>query len=98
MQAADESSEAHSEEEIKLIIDASQKGGVIDDTESESILEAEFKSEESINNNNPDNKNTNDSDIIIQEDNSRYIKEGSETKGPENNTSIDDLFFDLCSE
>ena len=71
---------------------------VIDDTESESILEAEFKSEESINNNNPDNKNTNDSDIIIQEDNIQYIKEGLETKGPENNTSIDNLFFDLCSE
>ena len=71
---------------------------VIDDTESESILEAEFKTEESINDNNPDNKNTNDSDIIIQEDNSQYIKEGSETKGPENNTSIDNLFFDLCSE
>jgi CBS domain containing-hemolysin-like protein len=40
MQAADESSEAHSEEEIKLIIDASQKGGVIDDTESEIIQNA----------------------------------------------------------
>ena len=71
---------------------------VIDDTKSETILEAEFKTEESTNNNNPDNKNTNDSDIIIQEDNIQYIKEGSETKGPENNTSIDDLFFDLCSE
>lgn len=40
LQAADESSEAHSEEEIKLIIDASQKGGVIDDTESEIIQNA----------------------------------------------------------
>ena len=40
VQAADESSEAHSEEEIKLIIDASQKGGVIDDTESEIIQNA----------------------------------------------------------
>ncbi|MBP3687620.1 MAG: HlyC/CorC family transporter [Alphaproteobacteria bacterium] len=40
VQAADESDEAHSEEEIKLIIDASQKGGVIDDTESEIIQNA----------------------------------------------------------
>ena len=40
VQAADESEEAHSEEEIKLIIDASQKGGVIDDTESEIIQNA----------------------------------------------------------
>ncbi len=40
VQAADESSEAHTEEEIKLIIDASQKGGVIDDTESEIIQNA----------------------------------------------------------
>ena len=40
MQAADESEEAHSEEEIKLIIDASQKVGVIDDTESEIIQNA----------------------------------------------------------
>lgn len=39
-QAADENDEAHSEEEIKLIIDASQKGGVIDDTESEIIQNA----------------------------------------------------------
>ena len=37
---ADESEETHSEEEIKLIIDASQKGGVIDDTESEIIQNA----------------------------------------------------------
>ncbi len=36
----DESDDAHSEEEIKLIIDASQKGGVIDDTESEIIQNA----------------------------------------------------------
>ena len=40
MHAADESEEAHSEEEIKLIIDASQKVGVIDDTESEIIQNA----------------------------------------------------------
>ena len=71
---------------------------VIDDTESESILENELKLEESINNNDSDNKNNNDSDIIIQEDNSQYIKEESETKDPENNTSIDNLFFDLCNE
>lgn len=32
--------DAHSEEEIKLIIDASQKGGVIDDTEGEIIQNA----------------------------------------------------------
>lgn len=37
---ADENEDAHSEEEIKLIIDASQKGGVIDDTESEIIQNA----------------------------------------------------------
>lgn len=37
---ADENADAHSEEEIKLIIDASQKGGVIDDTESEIIQNA----------------------------------------------------------
>ena len=36
----DENEDAHSEEEIKLIIDASQKGGVIDDTESEIIQNA----------------------------------------------------------
>ena len=40
IQKADESCETHSEEEIKLIIDASQKGGVIDDTESEIIQNA----------------------------------------------------------
>lgn len=32
-QVSNENDDAHSEEEIKLIIDASQKGGVIDDTE-----------------------------------------------------------------
>lgn len=37
---SNESDDAHSEEEIKLIIDASQKGGVIDDTESEIIQNA----------------------------------------------------------
>lgn len=37
---ADENEDAHSEEEIKLIIDASQKGGVIDDMESEIIQNA----------------------------------------------------------
>lgn len=37
---ADENEDAHSEEEIKLIIDASQKGGIIDDTESEIIQNA----------------------------------------------------------
>lgn len=40
IQQADETEDAHSEEEIKLIIDASQKGGVIDDTESEIIQNA----------------------------------------------------------
>jgi len=40
IQKADENEEAHSEEEIKLIIDASQKGGVIDDTESKIIQNA----------------------------------------------------------
>ena len=40
IQQADENEDAHSEEEIKLIIDASQKGGVIDDTESEIIQNA----------------------------------------------------------
>jgi len=40
VQQADENEDAHSEEEIKLIIDASQKGGVIDDTESEIIQNA----------------------------------------------------------
>ena len=35
-----ENDDAHSEEEIKLIIDASQKGGVIDDTEGEIIQNA----------------------------------------------------------
>ena len=40
IQQTDETEDAHSEEEIKLIIDASQKGGVIDDTESEIIQNA----------------------------------------------------------
>lgn len=40
-----ETDEAHSEEEIKLIIDASQKGGVIDDTEGEIIQNAIYFSE-----------------------------------------------------
>ena len=40
VEQADENEDAHSEEEIKLIIDASQKGGVIDDTESEIIQNA----------------------------------------------------------
>lgn len=40
IEAADENQDAHSEEEIKLIIDASQKDGVIDDTESEIIQNA----------------------------------------------------------
>ena len=40
IEKADENEDAHSEEEIKLIIDASQKGGVIDDTESEIIQNA----------------------------------------------------------
>lgn len=40
IQKVDENEDAHSEEEIKLIIDASQKGGVIDDTESEIIQNA----------------------------------------------------------
>lgn len=35
-----ETDDAHSEEEIKIIIDASQKGGVIDDTEGEIIQNA----------------------------------------------------------
>lgn len=38
--ASNENDEAHSEEEIKLIIDASQRGGIIDDTESEIIQNA----------------------------------------------------------
>lgn len=37
---SNENDDAHSEEEIKLIIDASQKGGIIDDTESEIIQNA----------------------------------------------------------
>ncbi len=37
---ADENENAHSEEEIKIIIDASQKGGVIDETEGEIIQNA----------------------------------------------------------
>lgn len=45
VQQADENEDAHSEEEIKLIIDASQKGGVIDDTESEIIQNAIYFSE-----------------------------------------------------
>ncbi len=40
IQQVDENEDAHSEEEIKLIIDASQKGGVIDDMESEIIQNA----------------------------------------------------------
>ncbi len=40
VQPASESDLAHSEEEIKLIVDASQKGGIIDDTESEIIQNA----------------------------------------------------------
>ncbi|MBQ8482383.1 MAG: HlyC/CorC family transporter [Alphaproteobacteria bacterium] len=45
IEQADENEDAHSEEEIKLIIDASQKGGVIDDTESEIIQNAIYFSE-----------------------------------------------------
>jgi len=37
---ANEDENAHSEEEIKIIIDASQKGGIIDETESEIIQNA----------------------------------------------------------
>ncbi|MBE6445183.1 MAG: HlyC/CorC family transporter [Alphaproteobacteria bacterium] len=37
---ADEHEKAHSEEEIKIIIDASQKGGIIDETEGEIIQNA----------------------------------------------------------
>ncbi len=37
---ADENENAHSEEEIKIIIDASQKGGIIDETEGEIIQNA----------------------------------------------------------
>ncbi len=40
VQQSNENDDAHSEEEIKLIIDASQKGGVIDDTEGEIIQNA----------------------------------------------------------
>lgn len=40
IQPGDENGDAHSEEEIKLIIDASQKGGIIDDTEGEIIQNA----------------------------------------------------------
>ena len=36
----DENEDAHSEEEIRIIIDASQKGGIIDETESEIIQNA----------------------------------------------------------
>ncbi len=39
-QQASEADEAHSEEEIKIIIDASQKGGIIDETEGEIIQNA----------------------------------------------------------
>ena len=49
-------------------------------------------------NNHLDNKNTYEGGIINKEDNNEYIKEESETKEPENNTSIDDLFFELCGE
>lgn len=37
---ANENEDAHSEEEIKIIIDASQKGGIIDETEGEIIQNA----------------------------------------------------------
>ncbi len=37
---ADENENAHSEEEIKIIIDASQRGGIIDETEGEIIQNA----------------------------------------------------------
>lgn len=40
IQPGNENGDAHSEEEIKLIIDASQKGGIIDDTEGEIIQNA----------------------------------------------------------
>ena len=40
VKVTNDTDEAHSEEEIKLIIDASQKGGVIDDTEGEIIQNA----------------------------------------------------------
>ncbi len=40
VKAASEHDMAHTEEEIKLIVDASQKGGIIDDTESEIIQNA----------------------------------------------------------
>ena len=40
VQQSNENDDAHSEEEIKLIIDASKKGGVIDDTEGEIIQNA----------------------------------------------------------
>lgn len=39
-QMADENENAHSEEEIKIIIDASQRGGIIDETEGEIIQNA----------------------------------------------------------
>lgn len=42
---ANEGDDAHSEEEIKIIVDASQKGGVIDDTEGEIIQNAIYFSE-----------------------------------------------------
>lgn len=45
VQPASENEMAHSEEEIKLIVDASQKGGIIDDTESEIIQNAIYFSE-----------------------------------------------------
>lgn len=40
IKSSDENDDAHSEEEIKLIIDASQKDGIIDDTEGEIIQNA----------------------------------------------------------
>ena len=40
IQSSNENGDAHSEEEIKLIIDASQKDGIIDDTEGEIIQNA----------------------------------------------------------
>lgn len=45
IQQTNEIEEAHSEEEIKIIVDASQKGGVIDDTEGEIIQNAIYFSE-----------------------------------------------------
>lgn len=45
VKVTNETDEAHSEEEIKLIIDASQKDGIIDDTEGEIIQNAIYFSE-----------------------------------------------------